>query len=596
MITRKAAQSKLNHNRERKKNMFKRISSLFLTLLLVVGFAFPAAADWTTYQGNNNHNGVITDGAPITTSVNTAMVNLTHNGSGWDGIDTAPVMQTLDNGDTYAYVIYDGYAVSGNNGGGRLAKVRANDAKEIWSKQLTLSAGFQLSTPLLVQGNDASSEADDTIYVGTTGFSQLLKNDELNGSPVTDWTVTGGVASGTGIDVAGNQVITLKQTDLALNNAATNRAALGIYIGNSADTNVTADVQVKVNGTTVVTKAFSKSSSDAQAKPIQDPANPGQYYYYLNDNFAAMVGDEVEYIIDVKNNADTVKVDYASLYQQTGSIQKVTGLDQTSPSNVSIVTGIAGQINTPITTDGTYLYFGTWTGKGGGTYYQVEIANPTNVKTATTGDYYWAGAVVSGDYVYFGSDEGKLHYRLVDDFANDGDSVIVPSSGKIRSSIAVKDDTLYFTSQNGYLWVYEINTFTGEPTLDWHKKLAATSTSTPVITANNIIYVGYYNGFSSGGVQAIDLSTKIIKNVTPPSFKPVQSSIIAHTENNIDYLYFTTNAANGAGYGYSFDGTTGNQVWNTEATSGKTYTLQGMAASNGYLVFGNDYNNLYIVK
>lgn len=447
MITRKAAQSKLNHNRERKKNMFKRISSLFLTLLLVVGFAFPAAADWTTYQGNNNHNGVITDGAPITASVNTAMVNLTHNGSGWDGIDTAPVMQTLDNGDTYAYVIYDGYAVSGSNGGARLAKVHANDGTEVWSKQLTTSPGFQLSTPLLVQGNDASSESDDVVYVGT--------------------------------------------------------------------------------------------------------------------------GD---------------------------TIQKITDLEKASPTNSVIMTGIAGQLNTPITTDGTYLYFGTWTSEGSGTYYQVEIANPTNVKTATTGDYYWAGAVVVGNYVYFGGDGGKLHYRSVANFANVGGVVDVSSAGNIRSSIAVKNNVLYFTSQNGYLWAYKTNSLTGKPTLDWNKKLAATSTSTPVITANNIIYVGYYNGFSSGGVQAIDLSTKSIKNVTPTSFKPVQSSIIAHTENNIDYLYFTTNAANGAGYGYSFDGTTGNQVWNTEDTSGKTYTLQGMAASNGYLVFGNDYNNLYIVK
>lgn len=577
--------------------MFKRISSLFLSVLLVAGFAFPAAADWTTYQGNNNHNGVITDGAPITASVNTAMVNLTHNGSGWDGIDTAPVMQTLDNGDTYAYVIYDGYAVNGNNGGGRLAKVRANDAKEIWSKQLTLSAGFQLSTPLLVQGNDASSEADDTIYVGTTGFSQLLKNDELNGSPVTDWTVTGGVASGTGIDVTGNQVVTLKQTGLALNNAATNRAALGIYIGNSADTNVTADVQVKVNGTTVVTKAFSKSSSDAQAKPIQDPANPGQYYYYLNDNFAAMAGDEVEYIIDVKNNAGTVKVDYASLYQQTGSIQKVTGLDQTSPSNVSIVTGIAGQINTPITTDGTYLYFGTWSGNSSGTYYQVHLTTK-EVKTFTTTShgFYWAGATVAGDYVYFGSDNGKLYYRLVTDFDSDGGVVNLSTdggvtAGNVRSSIALVDNTLYFTSQGGYLWSYELDQ-DGIPTFEWKVALGGTSTSTPVITNNGKAYVGYYAGFTNGGIQAIDLNTKNVTTVGTPG--PVQSSVVAYSVGTTDYIYLTTNAADGAGY--SFNGTTTQELWNTANSDGKTYTLQGMAASGGYLVFGNDYNNLYIIK
>ena len=48
----------------------------------------------------------------------------------------------------------------------------------------------------------------------------------------------------------------------------------------------------------------------------------------------------------------------------------------------------------------------------------------------------------------------------------------------------------------------------------------------------------------------------------------------------------------GAGYCYSFDGTTGSQVW---GTTGDTYALGGMAIDNGYAVFGNDYNHLYVV-
>ena len=57
-------------------------------------------------------------------------------------------------------------------------------------------------------------------------------------------------------------------------------------------------------------------------------------------------------------------------------------------------------------------------------------------------------------------------------------------------------------------------------------------------------------------------------------------------------LYFNTNAQKGAGYCYSFDGTTGSQVW---GTTGDTYALGGMAIDNGYAVFGNDYNHLYVV-
>ena len=44
----------------------------------------------------------------------------------------------------------------------------------------------------------------------------------------------------------------------------------------------------------------------------------------------------------------------------------LTGLDQNKPTVTNVLTGINGQINTPITTDGTYLYFGTWPGGSNG--------------------------------------------------------------------------------------------------------------------------------------------------------------------------------------------------------------------------------------
>ena len=75
---------------------------------------------------------------------------------------------------------------------------------------------------------------------------------------------------------------------------------------------------------------------------------------------------------------------------------------------------------------------------------------------------------------------------------------------------------------------------------------------------------------------------------------PVQSSILVKgTGTGTDYLYFNTNASTGAGYCYSYSGSgTGTQVWGTAAD---TYALGGMACDNGYIVFGNDYNSLFIV-
>ena len=75
---------------------------------------------------------------------------------------------------------------------------------------------------------------------------------------------------------------------------------------------------------------------------------------------------------------------------------------------------------------------------------------------------------------------------------------------------------------------------------------------------------------------------------------PVQSSIVVMGDGTgTDYLYFNTNAQKGAGYCYSYDGgKTGSKVW---GTTGDTYALGGMAIDNGYAVFGNDYNHLYVV-
>ena len=57
------------------------------------------------------------------------------------------------------------------------------------------------------------------------------------------------------------------------------------------------------------------------------------------------------------------------------------------------------------------------------------------------------------------------------------------------------------------------------------------------------------------------------------------------------YIYFNTNASGGAGYCYN--ASTKASVWSTTAD---TYALGGMACDNGIIVFGNDYDHLYVVK
>ena len=200
----------------------------------------------------------------------------------------------------------------------------------------------------------------------------------------------------------------------------------------------------------------------------------------------------------------------------TGSkVMALTGLDQNKPTVTNVLTGINGQINTPITTDGTYLYFGTWPGGSrAGTYYQVKLSD-YSVKTFTPDSYgfYWAGAVSDGTNVYFGSDNGLLYWRSIADFDTTGGVLdltdVASDAGNVRSTVMMDEDGfLYFTTQGGYLWCCS---YKDGLTVEWKAKLGpdpdtnVTSTSTPTKVGDRI-YVGYYSGFSDGGVQCVTVS------------------------------------------------------------------------------------------
>ena len=445
----------------------KRTSRVLAILrALAMLLSVTAFATWNVYGGNDNHNAKV-DNAPTTKNSETA-VSLT-GGSGWDGVDNVPVMQTVEeDGEdiTYAYVLFDG---RGTNGA-QVIKYDCTYGEEVWrttaygneGTSLNAKSGFQLSTPYL-------DEDAGILYVGV-----ISQYDDYTGG---EW------LTGTGSKI------------LAISN----------------------------------------------------------------------LGAEL-------------------------------------PTVTNVVTGINGQINTPIVKYGNYLYFGTWTGSAGGTYYQIDVSN-TEYATKTydyASGFYWAGAVKVGNYIYFGSDNGVLHYRSIADFKNTGSTVTLPATngtaaGNVRSTIMADGTDLYFTSQGGFLWCYSQGE-NGVPSYKWNVALGATSTSTPTKVGNRI-YVGAYSGFNKGGVLCVNASTHAVTPVVAIANAnnfPVQCSIVVMGNGSgTDYVYFNTNSSVGCGYCYSFDGSTGTQIWKTTAD---TYALGGMACDNGILVFGNDHNNLYIVK
>ena len=289
----------------------------------------------------------------------------------------------------------------------------------------------------------------------------------------------------------------------------------------------------------------------------------------------------------------------------TGSkILALTDLDSAMPTVVTLKTSIPGQINTPIVKYGDYIYFGTWTGNAGGTYYQLSLDGTVSNEYSYSSGFYWAGAVKVGSYIYFGSDNGVLHYRSIADFKNTGNTVTLPTTngtaaGNVRSTVTADEDGyLYFTSQGGFLWCYKPNA-SGEPEHQWHVKLGATSTSAPTVVNNGStisIYTGYYSGFNAGGVQVTTYTTATNPTnasvATIASGFPVQCSILYSD----GYVYFNTNSNAGAGYCYPASARNQSAVQYTWRTTTRTYALGGMACANGIIVFGNDYNELFVVK
>ena len=585
-------------------------------LLSVTAFAATTTSTWYGYGGDTTtHNAAVTS-APTSTSPTITRIDLMNAGSGWDGIDNVPVMRTID-GVTYAYVFYDGHAA-----GGRLAKINCNDGVLVWDKQMTGASGFQLSSPLLVPGN--SDGTGDTIYLAAS-YAETYSDASFTGSDAI---------------AAGDTGLT-KTFNISNITTSSNRVAAGIYLGETTVANrgtigVTGTAQITCGSANVTLNLItSGTNSGTNVVMYEQPVYTGteitsyKYYYYVNYNInvgSGNVGTAQTLTLTIKLTGGDGTLQYVDTYAQVAALQKVTGIETNDAGaagveHPSIVSGITGQINTPITTDGTYLYLGTWSGNSAQPYYQVKISD-SSYKTFTpaSNGFYWAGAAVVGDYVYFGSDGVKLYWRSVSDFAATGGIVELPAvnsnaAGNVRSSIMVDGTKIYFTSQypsgSSFGNFYCFNAGSGEPTFAWGANIQATyngttysgnCTSTPVIAASGNIYVGFYSGFTAGGLMKITaptsgtVGTASLITVSGAAFtQPVQCTPVVYTSGNYDYFYFNTNSGTGAGYCFrvSKTGTNASQRWKTD---NDTYALGGMAISNGYAVFGNDYNHLYIVK
>ena len=223
---------------------------------------------------------------------------------------------------------------------------------------------------------------------------------------------------------------------------------------------------------------------------------------------------------------------------------------------------LKGQSLSPITYSDGYIYTGFWNAETKDANYvciPVTDEDPTNTQEAkeaawqytSLGGFYWAGSVVRGDYVVFGTDDGTSgsdgtgHVLSLNKKTGEVmDSVDV--IGDQRSTIAYDKETdrLYFTTKGGYLKLKSDGTF-DKDTLK-SVQPGNMSTSTPVVY-NGRIYIGVTSGSNFSGtysISVIDAATMTEIYKAPLKGYP-QCSVLLSTayekEDGSVYLYATYN-------------------------------------------------------
>jgi hypothetical protein len=520
------------------------------------------------------------------------------------------------------YTVYNG-----GSDGAIVAKTALNVAPSpaptpLWTAELYVSG-----TPADIHANNVSQLSapyynanSDTLYALKSSTTTVFAPANFLG-----WSAAGGAA----VDSSTGAASFPAGTTSSISYSGTNIIPADVH---------TLNLQTNLNSGASTTSTYQIDLYDAAGTLLIQNLVPGGTsfsgtygtYYTYNDNLILAGNYTIRITVSAGTTAATASTLSLGRYDWALYSLSSVSVATAAPTPVRIAYG-EGQANTPISYDTDSngrlldLYWGVW----GGTrsYYQYNLQGSTPAvisflpKSSAGGDnFYWAGAAlvtISGtNYAVFGSDSGTVYVQDTANFAVPGFSFLVPQASQIRSSIVSSGSYVYFTSADttsapalGYLWQITTSSLTAPSPSISIAKLTNASTSTPVISANGYVYVGTYNGLANGTVEAYPVSgistNPIIiygtPSTTPPTGDPVQSSAIVYSAgsglNSYDYVYFTTNSVNGAGYAVSHRINTHAiaSLWSVSGTSGNPYAVQGFAADNSYLVFGDDGNSLHIL-
>lgn len=605
----------------------KKKLSFILTALLVMSLmtASVFAADWTSFQKDSANSGIATDSPPIT-SPTIDSVELSQ--GGFYGIDVPPLIVKEGN-DEYAYVLS-----SESDGTSKVRKYKCSDRSvpNGWTNGVTVDSngGFQLATPV-INGT--------TMYLGVSDILQKLLNTGFNsdtsnwttyiaeGSPTIAWDANGGdgcvkinqSAGGTLTKAGVYQQVTLNKNDKV-------RMSMRIKFLKGSGSNNPTTLRGRVlasndGGSTWTDMRYVSFSYTGDWSYVNTDVTPF-FPFTANETDDYLVKFQPEFTSGSSSTAYAL-LDDCCLYAENIKLKKITGIDGSTPTVSTVAEiGDGGQFNTPLLYDNGYVYLGSWKGGVEGKYYKVDISATNTYTTYSPGvaadGFYWAGAALVGNYIVFGGDNSMVHVlnkssmTEVASYLTKGNGQGQASdAGYIRSSICYRDvpdsniDYIYFTDRGstGYLWCLTINSSTGALGHAWHSSIGY-STSTPVFydgPDEDYIFVGV-GQFSTGRVYAFDTSGNELSYADLTTGGVQSSPVVYHYMDDgvqTPHVYFATNGNYGKGYckKFYFDGSDYmfEDVW---AAPGGTspagsYTLQGMAASGDYVVWGNDLGTIY---
>jgi hypothetical protein len=585
------------------KGFTKKSLAVALAIVLVLSLSITAFAAWPSFQNTNSNNGVIATQPPITTPKTSYTVPLPANGTFYSGVDATSV---VDASSSVVYTLYNGgdYTItsSGVTGGATLAATELTTGTAptapAWTYVVDSKAGNnqQLSTPYLATSS--------TLYAAITYYS-----NELVGTGLEGWTDASGTPIGS-LTVAAGTSQTVTYSGLILPSAFYSPQLTVTSAGASSGLTGSVTLTPAGGGT-----AINWGTSSYYGDPWT--------LYNLNGTLIPAGTYDLTFTINNTSGSSAINITGIEYLDTRWALHQLSGFTaSTAPTSNAVVASGYGQANTPISYDSSgHVYFGIY--EGDRAYYQYNTSGGAGAlvefKPSGGDDFYGAGAAFipdsvtgEGDAIVFGSDSGTLYVRPVTNFATGTGNTYITKQ-RIRSSVAIANDSLYgyFTSSST-IWQFKPPTVFGPLSIGGAiLPSGITSTSTPVASLNGHVYVGYNNGFASGGVIGVSAGSfyagglfDVYGNAINPSVgtpgDPVQSSpIVWSTDEDEDYIYFTTNSGSGKGYCYYFDTSTpavpATQKWVAGGTSSNPYAVQGFASDGGYLVYGDDGNYLYIM-